>query len=102
LYLPSFSGETSGKVRQFATRDRQQRACEGFVCTVWTMIGPSGKPLTCELWHVVTGLELRLLRNGELHRSHLARGPNATDELAGHADDWARVLRNAGFIEHDQ
>jgi hypothetical protein len=65
------------------------------------MIGPTGKPLACETWRVVTGLELRLMRNGELHRSHLARGPLADEELAEEADKWAMVLRAARFTGLD-
>ena len=69
------------KVRQFPMR-QTLGIVEEFVCSVWTMTGPSGKPLTCELCRVVTGLELRLVREGELYRSQFARGPLASDELA--------------------
>ena len=72
---------------------------ERFVSTVWAMRGLSEKPVLCEAWEVATGLELRLMRDGQMLRSQLCRGGMA--EAATHADEWAMKLRAAGFREVD-
>jgi hypothetical protein len=88
---------TGAKVRQFPTPARLASLKSSSArCGRWSA---RPVPADCELWPVVTGLELRLMRNAELYRSELARDPLAADELGVHADGWARVLRGAGFSE---
>jgi hypothetical protein len=72
---------------------------ERHVATLWSMRGPTGKPITCEIWQVATGLEVRAMRAGELYRSQLCRGPVPRDEAIAVANSWRRVLSAKGFSE---
>jgi hypothetical protein len=72
-------------------------APERHLHTFWTMVGPTGKAITCELWELATGLEVRAMRASELPRSELCRGPLARDEAAVHAEDWRQALLAKGF-----
>jgi hypothetical protein len=82
-------------------RKRAERAMptERHLTTYWTIAGPTGKAITCELWEVATGLEVRAMREGELHRSELCRGPAAKDEACAIAEGWRRTLLDHGFLE---
>jgi hypothetical protein len=66
------------------------------------MVGPTGKAITCELWEVGTGLEVRAMRTGELHRSELCRGLRARDEAAVHSEDWRQALLVKGFTAREE
>lgn len=71
-------------------------APERFVATVWAFTGNAKPPITCELWEVATGLELRVTRAGEFYTTQLCRD---AEDAAIHADAWAAALRAKGFIE---
>jgi hypothetical protein len=77
----------------------RQRADPRFehVRTCWTFLGPSGREITCGVFRVETGVELRVERAGELVRSQLFLGENAA--LEREAADWKQALLAKGFTE---
>jgi hypothetical protein len=79
---------------------RAERAMrtERHITTYWTFADPTDKPITCELWEVATGFEVRAMRDDELHRSELCRGPAAKDEARAIAEGWRRTLLHHGFL----
>jgi len=69
--------------------------------TLFTVIGPSGRPLTCAAYDVETGLELRLLyADDNVMRSELFGGRDHEDRTAERADAWHLALIENGFVEH--
>lgn len=70
------------------------------VTDLWTLRGVTGKDLTCSVWKVATGLELRAGYSVDhLVASELFRGPNADERLAEKADAWRVALVAKGFRE---
>ena len=70
--------------------------------TLFTVIGPSGRPLTCAAYDVETGLEVRLFYSeDDVQRSQLFRGPLGEDHAATVADQWRLALLQKGFAEVD-
>jgi hypothetical protein len=68
--------------------------------TFFTVIGPSGQPLTCATFDVETGLEVRLFYEpDDVQRSQLFRGPLREDAAATVADQWRLALLRKGFTE---
>ena len=68
--------------------------------TFFTVVGPSGRPLTCAAFDVETGLEVRLFYGADdVQRSQLFRGPLAEDDAATVADQWRLALLEKGFTE---
>ena len=93
LYESARAAQLQQRVQRFLG---DQRALNDLLTNHWAPI--------CQLFsrgQNREGLELSLMRDGELYRSQRARGPLAADELAAHADDWARMLRDVGFKEQE-
>lgn len=67
------------------------------VRTFWTLTDLTGQSISCQLWAVTAGLELRSLSDDEPCQSVLCRGSHAEVEAAMHAEDWRRALLEAGF-----
>jgi hypothetical protein len=68
--------------------------------TLFTVIGPSGRPLTCAAYDVETGLEVRLFYGpDDVQRSQLFRGQLREDAAATIADQWRLALLQKGFAE---
>lgn len=67
------------------------------VRTCWTFRGPSGRDITCGVYRVETGIELRVERAGEFLRSQLFRVENAA--LEHEAATWKQALIAKGFTE---
>jgi hypothetical protein len=66
--------------------------------TFFTVIGPSGRPLTCAAFDVDTGLELRLsYADDDVMRSELFRSVDADEQLVAKADAWRLTLLQKGF-----
>lgn len=63
----------------------------------WRVRGSSGREVTCSVYRVETGIELRVERAGELLRSHLFRVETAA--LEHEASTWKRALLEKGFTE---
>jgi len=70
--------------------------------TFFTVIGRSGRPLTCAAFDVESGLEVRLFySDDDVVRSRLFRGPLREDDAATIADQWRLALLQKGFTEID-
>jgi hypothetical protein len=69
--------------------------------TLFSVVGPTGRPLTCAAYEVETGLELRLSYGDDVMRSQLFRGVDRDERLAETADSWHLALLQKGFIEHE-
>ena len=69
------------------------------VRTFWTLKDLTGQSISCQLWAVPTGLELRSLSDDEPCQSVLCSGSHAEVEAAMHAEDWRRALVEAGFCQ---
>ena len=71
--------------------------------TFFTVVGPSGRPLTCAAFDVETGLEVRLFYGADdVQRSQLFRGPLREDDAATVADQWRLALLKKGFTEIEE
>lgn len=71
--------------------------------TFFTATGPSGRPLTCAVYEVATGLELRLsYSDDDVMRSELFRGVDREERLAEAADAWRLRLIGKGFRATDE
>jgi hypothetical protein len=68
------------------------------VATLFQMLGPSRRPLTCAAYETEFGLELRLSYGDNLMRSELFRGVR-DERLAETADSWHLALIEKGFSE---
>src|SRR5215831_15553542 len=65
--------------------------------TLFTVIGPSKRPLTCAAFDVETGLELRLsYSDDDVQRSELFRGIDREERVAERADAWHLALIEKG------
>ena len=71
------------------------------VATLFEMLGPSRRPLTCAAYETEFGLELRLSYGDDLMRSELFRGVDRDERLAEAADSWHLALLEKGFAEID-
>jgi hypothetical protein len=67
--------------------------------TLFHMVGPSGRPLTCASFEVETGLELRLSYGDDVMRWQLFRGVDRDERLAEAANAWRLALVQKGFVE---
>jgi hypothetical protein len=67
--------------------------------TLFHMVGPSGRPLTCAAFEVETGLELRLSCGDDVMRWQLFRGLDRDERLAETADAWRLAHLHKGFSE---
>ena len=67
--------------------------------TLFQVVGPSGRPLTCAAYEVETGLELRLSYGDDVMRTALFRGVDRDERLAEAADSWHLALLAKGFSE---
>ena len=65
---------------------------------LFTVVGPSNRPLTCAAYDVETGIELRLsYANDDVQRSQLFRGVDREEQTAEVADAWRLALIDQGF-----
>lgn len=85
----------TARVLRWPKRDATPR----HVRTFWTVADAAGQWMSCQLWAVAAGVELRTLSGHEPCRSLRCRGPHAEVEAAMHAEDWRRALVDAGFLE---
>ena len=69
--------------------------------TLFHMAGPSGRPLTCAVFEVETGLELRLSYGNDVVRWQLFRGVDREKRLAEAADTWRLALLEKDFTVID-
>ena len=68
--------------------------------TFFSVVGATGRPLTCAAYEVEPGLELRLsYANDDVMRSELFRGVDRDERLAEAADLWRLRLLGNGFVE---
>jgi hypothetical protein len=70
------------------------------VVTLFQMLGPSRRSVTCAAYEVETGLELRLAYGDDVMRTQLFRGLDRDERLAEAADSWHLALLEKGFVEH--
>jgi hypothetical protein len=69
------------------------------IATLFQMVGPNRRPLTCAAYETEFGLELRLSYGDDLMRSELFRGLDRDERLAETADSWHLALLEKGFSE---
>lgn len=67
--------------------------------TLFHMVGPRGRPLTCAAFEVETGLELRLSYGDDVMRWQLFRGADRDERLTEAAAIWRAALIEKGFFE---
>jgi hypothetical protein len=83
----------------FQIHHRRHRPRTPFVQTLLSVVGPTGRPLTCAAYEVQTGLELRLSYGDDVMRTELFRGIDRGERLAETADAWHSALMQKGFRE---
>jgi hypothetical protein len=70
--------------------------------TLFTVVAPSQRPLTCAAYDVESGLELRSsYPDDDVQRSELFRGVDRDDRLTEQADSWRLALLAKGFTVTD-
>lgn len=69
------------------------------VRTFWTVVDATGQWMSCQLWAVAAGLEVRTLSGHEPCRLLQCCGPHAEVEAAMHAEDWRQTVLDAGFLD---
>ena len=68
--------------------------------TFFHVVGPGGRLLTCAVFDVAAGLELRLSEGDDrLLRSHVFSGTYRHEQCIEAAALWRAVLLDKGFVE---
>jgi hypothetical protein len=89
-------------VFRFPTTPPPRPPKQTYIETFFSVIGPTGRPLTCASYEVETGIELRLsYAADDTMRSELFRGVDRDERLAATADVWRRALLKKRFTEHE-
>lgn len=70
--------------------------------TFFHVVGPNGRLLTCAVFDVETGLELRLSEGDDLLvRRHVFSGARRHEQCIEAAALWRAVLLEKGFVEQE-
>ena len=74
------------------------------LCDFWALRGPDSRKVTCSVYRVATGLELRT-RYGEtqiLETQLFPRGPDVIERVVETADEWRANMLSRRFTETDR
>ena len=89
------------EILRFPDSPRSSRAKQIPRATFFHVAGPSGRLVTCAVFEVETGLELRLSYGDTLMRRHVFCGADRDGQCVEAAALWRAVLLEKGFVEQE-